>query len=161
MEQENKKFFSTTEMIRHHFDALLSDGKEHETNKIQKYILSKTKGKRLDGGDITQSMIASAIREAVIAPNSRMHSVRRGCYQLREYNAESVLANMAIALIRAKREFDNNCIVDFTQCKITGDELSEIQNAVKKIDGLFDQAVEVINSAETDMQEDSGMSMTM
>ena len=147
----NQKFFSNADITKYYLEELLSDGKEHEASEIADYILAKTDGKGIGGYEITHSMISAAIRESVTSPDSRCRNTRRAVYQQKEYDADSILDNMARVIEKAKKDFDKSCIIDIVKCSISDEELIETQNAVKQVKDLLEQAAEVIQSTKTDL----------
>ena len=161
MGKQNKQFYSNAEMIRHFFEKLLSDGKEHETSEIHEYIFAETGGTGADGRAITPTMISNAVREAVTAPDSMLVNIRRGYYQQKEYNAESVIVNMEKAILKAKADFGKSHVIDISKCDISDSELLDIQDAIERIGELLDQAVEVINDTHAAIFEDSDMGISM
>lgn len=74
-------FYSNPDMIRQHFDELMSDGEEHSIREIAQYIREATGNHSIEGGKLTDSMINSTVHKMLGKDSPDFVRTRRGYYQ--------------------------------------------------------------------------------
>ena len=73
-------FKSDAELIRHYFEELLSDGREHTIHEVLAYVLSCNGDIGANGKPITYNKVQNALFQFVRSKNCGYIMARRGCY---------------------------------------------------------------------------------
>jgi hypothetical protein len=137
-------FNSNADMVRHFFQELLDDGKEHSYKEICSYINDKTNGRRVDGGRLTDETIHSAIWYLFKHDNDfRYAQTRKGYYQ--KNSAESLLGNGKNSLrqvsLQTLSEAKEKIQIHAALPGISEQEQKDVSQILRNIIGAIEQAI--------------------
>ena len=134
----DRKFRTNAEMARHYFFELLDDGIEHSVTEITGYVFDKTDKRGVSGGQLTQSMISSAIRGYFLKDEKTYIQTRRGFYKKRDVSVSVDIKTEVHGLItkvlrNAKNDINRCFIIDVSKLNASAGEITELQKLSEHI----------------------------